>query len=295
MTNSPNNQLDEFIKNSMQGHEEPFNEAHWNEFESKLNSKPRVNTFSKWSFSMNVFIGLVMFGSASVLTYLALSGSPDTLKDNSISKTTSLPSAPVTTNKNSLGTTVSGTNENVTVINTISDNSTYSIFTSADISGTNSMTTQELPLEKPVNSYTGISNTNGQLQNNTMGPVSTMNNNASGTNGNTKTISQDGTDKISPEDLKQILQDAKDANANTKALFPDMFDKKYGSIYKTKEPDTIKLKAEEVENTTPFFNNVNGKANPDSLKLFFENAEKKGDAGLRPSVLSDSTRTNNDH
>src|SRR5437868_6488961 len=87
MINSPNNQLDDFIKDTLKNHEVPFNEAHWNEFESKLSTKPRVNIINKWRYSLNIFIGLIAVGSASAFIYNKVTSPSHVNNTNTISKT----------------------------------------------------------------------------------------------------------------------------------------------------------------------------------------------------------------
>ena len=271
MINSPNNQLDEFIKETLKNHEVPFNEAHWNEFESKLNSKPSVSVMSnKWRYSLNIFLGFILAGSASVFIYNKLS-SPSTVTtttnatQNTISKT-SVQNVKDnnSSNANSANSVIDEYNaaqkNNPVVINNISDNNTYSVFTSADISNSPSSAATTIGVNsnniKPIG-YSVITNTNTNPISSTIPNVTDANN----------------SDKIDPLEIQKQLDLAKTENTG-RAVFPDMLDKHAGAIYPTKESDTVKSKAEkDVQHF--FLNGQNGNPNSDAVKSFIDKTEKK--------------------
>src|ERR1043166_3564354 len=118
MINSPNNRLDEFVKQSLENYQVPFNEAHWKEFESKLGSQPRVNPFTQWKFSLNTIIGGVVILSAAALIYAVSStnySSPVTNTSVTSNKNTPVPSdKKVTVPVVSTNTTTANNNEPVT-------------------------------------------------------------------------------------------------------------------------------------------------------------------------------------
>ena len=252
MINSPNNPLDDFIKETLKNHEVPFNEAHWNEFESKLTTKPRVSMPNKWRFSLNVFIGLIVAGSASAFIYSKVtspSNNTATVSKQDIKNEVEKKS--ITKNSTSVIDEYNAAN-NPVVINQISDNNTYSIFTSADISNTASTEVNAL---KP-NGYFVTANVNN------------INNHKPVDN-----------EKIDPNEIQKQLDLAK-IEDKSRAVFPDMLDKHDGAIYQTKESDTVKDKAEK-DFQKFFLNGQNGNPNGEAVKSFIDKTEKKGDNGIK--------------
>jgi len=268
MINSPNNPLDEFVKETLKNHEVPFNEAHWNEFESKLNAKPRVSMNTNWRFSLNIFIGLIVAGSASAFIYNKVSSS-----SNLNTTTPTVSKAPVqnsvenkTITKNSTSVIdENNSSKDPVAINQISDNNTYSIFTSADISNS---TATDVNSVKP-NGY--LVSTNNINTGNNIG-------NAYSNNINNHVPPVDG-EKIDPNEIQKQLDLAK-IEDKSRAVFPDMLDKHDGAIYLTKESDTVKEKAEK-DFLKFFLNGQNGNPNSDAVKSFIDKTEKKGDTGIK--------------
>lgn len=274
MINSPNNQLDEFVKETLKNHEVPFNEAHWNEFESKLTTKPRINMANNWRFSLNVFIGLIVAGTASAFIYYTVTSPSNNNNTPTVSKEeikNSVDNRSITKKSTSVIDEYNSTNHPI-VINQISDNNTYSIFTSADISNIHSSEENQVT----PNGYFVTPNNNKIV--------------------NVKPVDNE---KIDPNELQKQLDLAK-LQDKSRAVFPDMLDKHDGAIYNTKESDTIKEKAEKDFNDF-FLTNPNGKADGNAVKSFMDKTEKKGDSGIKITndrnyitpLPVDSTSTNN--
>src|SRR5688572_17005897 len=123
MINDDNTRLDQFIKESLNSQEIPFNEADWADMENRLNSRPSSNSFRKWSFSMNATIGLVAVGALTFGAVYTFSGnsSPKNIpaveqpKNNTVQ-------APVqntsTISTSGTGLQVTGTEDNGTAVTT---------------------------------------------------------------------------------------------------------------------------------------------------------------------------------
>jgi hypothetical protein len=280
MINSPNNQLDEFLKETLKNHEVPFNEAHWNEFESKLTTRPRVSVSNNWRFSLNIFIGLVVAGSASAFIYNKVTSPSAANTKPTVSKTenqNTIDQKSITKNSTSVIDSYNSTKDPV-VVNPVSDNNTYSIFTSEDISNTS--TQPDVNTAKPTGYLMTANNPNA--------------------NAISKTINKPvDNENIDPNELQKQLDLAK-IEDKSRAVFPDMLDKHDGAIYNTKESDTVKEKAEK-DFLKFFLNNQNGNPNTDAVRSFMDKTEKKDDNGIKITndknyvtpLPADTTATNN--
>ena len=293
MTNSPNNKLDNFVRESLKDHEVPFNEAHWHEFEGKLDALPRVSATGKWRYSLNIFIGLIIAGSASAFIYSSVSPSSapslqsnkqasSSVSDNAITKN----QVAIQKKENNVSVSSNAQTANAPVVNPSSDK-TYSIFTSADISNS--------PSENNSNSN---ANTSNAVQNNN---AYGSNNNVTNTDPNHTTVAGNvapqkdaAGENIDGSDIQKQIDLAKGADKE-RYIFPDMMDKMNGPVYPTKESDTIKQKADKDIDGF-YLNNPNGKANADSVKSFFDQKHKKADStGIMKQADPKKEKSENDH
>lgn len=71
VNNIPNSKLDEVVKETLNNYEAPYDASDWERMESMLDAAPKSVSF-KWSYLLNVFIGLVVCGGA-YLAYSAIS------------------------------------------------------------------------------------------------------------------------------------------------------------------------------------------------------------------------------
>lgn len=204
MIENDNTRLDQFVKESLNRNDIPFNESDWADMEKRLNSRPvSVNPFRKWSFSMNSLLIIAALGSASVVTVYSFSGNKNqAAKDQDktqeqVVKTNTPVQQPVTNTAN----------EN-TNTGTAADNS-------ANTSTIN-------PLIITNTQFSVSSNTQ---QNNTLG---------------TGTNNQKVPDKMSPSDKNALFGNPID-DGNQTLIFPDMIDPKDGIIRTTQEPDCTKI------------------------------------------------------
>jgi hypothetical protein len=240
MINSPNNGLDEFVKQSLENHRVPFNEAHWKEFESKLGSQPRVNPFSKWNFSLNTIIGGIVILSASVFIY-AMSNRTSPEQNKTVSNPTTLTTVSTTVKKETVPAPVVNTNtstaSNETPVNNVNvdpfmfsvhSSSTYSFFTSNDLSNSEGTAETTNPVEKP-NGFSFTSTNNNTITN----------------------VSSSNDDKLDPKELQDALKDSGPTVINNN-IFPDQIDPLKGVVKSTKETDTMISKANNLpDNNDP--------------------------------------------
>jgi hypothetical protein len=261
MTNSPNNRLDEFIKETMKNYEVPYNEAHWQEFESQLNAQPRNVSSFNWKFSLNTILIITAAGIVSAFVYASVSHSSDKKQDDAVQQNTLTKNIPVnnTVQPNENKDAVTNGEQDVVTNNTSGNNN--SVFTSSDLSsaGNNSADVQSNDNSKSnTYSLTGGSN-------------------YSSYGGFNKNTNPDAS--IDPKELqKQLSEGEKDKNGMP-LYFPDMIDKRKGFIYPTKESDTIKEKAEKNNLNSPFFTTDptgNPVLNTEALKNFLNSTKGKG-------------------
>src|ERR1051325_400489 len=262
MTNSPNNRLDEFIKETMKNYEVPYNEAHWQEFESQLNAQPRSVSSFNWKFSLNTILIIAAAGVVSAFVYASVSHSSNNRPDDPVQQNTSVTKTiPVnnTVQPNENKDAVS-TNEQDVVTNNPNTNNN-SVFTSSDLSNADN------------NSQDVRSDDNTK-------------NNPYAFNGGNTYSSNDGANKnanpdasIDPKELQKQLSEGKKDQNGMPLYFPDMIDKRKGFIYATKESDTIKEKAEKNNLNSPFFTTDptgNPVLNTEALKNFLNSTKNKG-------------------
>jgi hypothetical protein len=271
MINSPNNRLDEFVKQSLENYQVPFNEAHWNEFESKLGSQPRVNPFRKWNFSLNTIIGGMIILSAAAFIYAMTGGKPETkdaVTGNKNTVTINTPStAPQT--KTQVETTTTARNNDPGSLNnahidpftfSIHNNSPYSFFTSSDLSNPDGANEKIDPVDQP----------NGFSFTSTNPPV--MN---TGTN--------DG--QLNPQELQDALKNTGSTVVNNN-IFPDQIDPLKGVVKSTKETDTMISKANNIpsDNDPLIQIGKNGQilSNPQEVLKTIKTAESKADSTKSP-------------
>ncbi len=74
---TPPNKMDMAVKQALRSYEAPFNEGHWAEMNSMLETAVPTNQFlKKWSVSVNILIATVLVGGAVVI-YQVMNNSPD--------------------------------------------------------------------------------------------------------------------------------------------------------------------------------------------------------------------------
>ena len=88
MIDNDNTRLDQFVKESLNNNQIPFNESDWTDMESKLNSRSSSNPFRKWSFSINTIIGLVVVGGVSLGAVYTFSENSNETKQNTVTPKT---------------------------------------------------------------------------------------------------------------------------------------------------------------------------------------------------------------
>jgi hypothetical protein len=270
MINSPNNRLDEFVKKSLENYQVPFNEAHWNEFESKLNTQPSVNPFGKWNFSLNTIIGGVIVLSAAAIIY-AMSGSRSPVKNTAVNSTTTITSEQKVKPENAAANTKpvtetkapdqqTGTLQVDPFTFSVHTGSTYSFFTSSDLSGGETTGGPTDPTAKP----NGFSFT------------STTASNTTGTSG-LNTGHDDG--QLDPKELQDALKNSSSVVNNN--IFPDQIDPLKGPVKNTKETDTIIKKANDIPEDNPLIQiGPHGEiqSNPEKVIEIIKGAENKSDS-----------------
>jgi hypothetical protein len=61
--NTQNSKLDETVKQTLNHYETPYDAADWSRMENMLDASPKSSSF-KWSYSLNIFIGLTVLGGS---------------------------------------------------------------------------------------------------------------------------------------------------------------------------------------------------------------------------------------
>jgi hypothetical protein len=270
MINSPNNKLDEFVKQSLENYQVPYNEAHWNEFESKLNAQPGSNPFSKFNFSLNTIIGGIVILSASAFIYAMSTNASSVNKDASqnvskkenttvpVKKNADTPPVVTKTETENDQNTVTGHVDPVTF--SIHTNSSSSFFTSNDLSNPEGSAEKQTPVDKP-NGFSFTASPNGMTN-------AMSNNSSSGGN-------------LTQKELQDALRDSGPTVINNN-IFPDQIDPLKGVTKSTKETDTVIKKANTIpENNDPLIMiGKDGKiiSNPEQVLKTIKNAETKSDS-----------------
>jgi hypothetical protein len=69
MTNNANNDFERKVKSSLEGYEASFDPADWSDMENRLEAMPQHAPAFKWTFSMNVIVGII---ACSALVFLVV-------------------------------------------------------------------------------------------------------------------------------------------------------------------------------------------------------------------------------
>ncbi|MEW6468828.1 MAG: hypothetical protein AB1458_07890 [Bacteroidota bacterium] len=210
MTNNENTRLDQFVKDSLNSYEQPYNEADWADMEKRLDGRPPTGSFRKWSFSMNTIIGLVAVGAVAFGTIYVFSGSSTAGTDKNTHELTQ----PV---KNQQPVSHSP------VISTGSQASAPSQ-NNSDASGSSVQDLSTNPLILTNSAYMLSKKDQGGMQ---------------------QTMETKLPDVKLSDAERQILFNSENNPDRTNTLvFPDQLDSKDGNIYTTQEPDCTKIKAQ---------------------------------------------------
>ena len=203
MIDNNNTRLDQFVKESLNSNQIPFNESDWADMESRLNSKPSSNLFRKWSFSINTIIGLVVIGGVSLGAVYTFSGNNSETKQN--------PVTPKTENVVKTNIPLNNTIQNTT--NTVTENPALN----------NTVVTNPVIL---TNTTFSINQNIGQNQ-------KTLN--------TTNTV-QKTPENMTQADKDALFGNNNIDDGNQTLVFPDQIDPKDGNVLNTQEPDCTKIK-----------------------------------------------------
>lgn len=210
MSNLDNpNQLDDFVKHTLNNYNVEYNHEHWNEFEKKLNTHKVANSVKRFSFSLNSLLWIAGFTSAAFVGLYLLNRTPETDSNtlpesfNNTAVTSPLPENP--------GATASKAEENV-ITNTTTEKDIYNQPTtmhSSDLNASNKRSTNASTLNPMIRrSYQSIY----KYQN------------------------------------RPMVFDKDKNNGGSQMIFPDQIDPHRGLIYNTMEEGDIRERAKKEFN-----------------------------------------------
>lgn len=241
VNNTPNERLDEAVKQVLSNYEAGSEGSDWARMERMLDATPRGSGF-KWSYALNGFIALAVI-TASYFTYTAISHHRNTTPENvqpevvpaPVVKTTTPPAKPVIT--------------------------TPAITPAASVSSPAITTTAVAPVVTPA-----ATPATTHVANNTAKPVKTESTGIAKTN-----KKKEGEGKLDPEELKNMRV----IGMGNEPVFGDMLDSSKGIIGDTKEKKELREAAKKAGKTPVGWNSfMLSNVDPDSIRSYRERVKK---------------------